>query len=296
MTRRKARSAVWTLFDPGGANSARRCRGRVASSLSSNGKGRLVGLAAGPSKAACPIPARWDSRKSAAMLIIRAKQLAALDRRSEQQFRHRLLESIRQDHPTYSALSPVVLDCLVGMGLRRARSLGLSWQSSLTQFVHLMAGVAPDFDLHPAIHAGLVNSAVPHDERIEALAESLPDGVWDEAAQEASTLGWFLTEDGFDASPAQRIARALRRALPQAVVAQAVDLDQRAARAMDRAVQAGFIGADGQFVYAACDLLYGHGFETALDWARALWSDTDDSDLRAALLRARIAIDTGAWL
>ncbi|WP_027147569.1 hypothetical protein, partial [Methylobacter marinus] len=131
------------------------------------------------------------------MLTIQPHQLSLLDQHQEQRFRATLCRHIQQTYPAYARLSPITLTRLIGFGLARARCYGFTWQASLGAFVYLMAAVAPDFDRHPAIHALLVNTALPVEGRLAALTERLPPGVWTEAGRAAGTIGWFLSQDSF---------------------------------------------------------------------------------------------------
>ncbi len=230
------------------------------------------------------------------MLKITPLQMAVFEQGQEQRFRKQVREEIQQSYAEYAGISPIILDHLLDLALQRARSYGFTWQSTLGQFVYLMAAIAPNFDLHPAIHAGLVNPGVPVEERINELVKNLPDGVWTEATEHASTLGWFLTEDAFNVKPATRIAMALSNALPQDLATTPSELESKVLPAMARAKATGLDTEDGQFVFAAGVIVYGIGFETRLDWAKDALDPELTPDLRAALLRARIAIDTAAWL
>jgi hypothetical protein len=148
------------------------------------------------------------------MLTLHPRQIDRLDQYQEQQFRTTLCTHIRRQYPAYAQVSPTTLTCLIGFGLARARGYGFTWQSSLGQFVYLMAAVAPNFDLHPAIHALLTNAALPAEHRIPSLIERLPPGVWTEAAGNAGRIGWFLSQDSFGLDRPARIRLALANALP----------------------------------------------------------------------------------
>ena len=230
------------------------------------------------------------------MLKITPSQMAAFGEGQERRFRRQVLDEIQRSYPDYAGLAPVILDRLLDMALKRARGYGFAWESTLGQFAYLMAAIAPNFDLHPAIHAGLVNPGVPAEGRIDALVENLPDGVWTEAKAAASTLGWFLAEDAFAAKPSARIAMALSNALPQDIPAPPSELEGKVLPAMERGKGLGFADEDGQYVFAACQIIYGAGFETRLAWAKDALDPEYTPALRTALLRARVAIDTAAWL
>jgi hypothetical protein len=230
--------------------------------------------------------------KKACMLTLHPRQIKLLDQHQEQQFRVTLRKYIQQEYPAYAPVSPAILTRLIGFGLARARSYGFAWQSSLGQFVYLMAAVAPNFDLHPAIHSILANADLPAEKRIASLTERLPPGVWAEAADTASTIGWFLDKDGFKFDRHARILLALANALP-VITAPSETLVQRA---LTRAEALGFLTEDSQFVFAACCLHYGENFELQALWAKELLTPAFTSQAKTALLRVRLALDAGLWL
>jgi hypothetical protein len=224
------------------------------------------------------------------MLTLHPRQIDRLDQYQEQQFRTTLCTHIRRQYPAYAQVSPTTLTCLIGFGLARARGYGFTWQSSLGQFVYLMAAVAPNFDLHPAIHALLTNAALPAEHRIPSLIERLPPGVWTEAAGNAGRIGWFLSQDSFGLDRPARIRLALANALPDL----AAPVQQTVQEAIQRAEAQGFVAEDSQWVFAACCLHYGDNFETQAPWAKGLEAFTPPA--RTALLRVRLALDAGIWI
>lgn len=69
-------------------------------------------------------------------------------------------------------------------GVDKARSYGLTWESSLTIFVSHMLTINPDFDRHPAVQAVLVDPEIPGDEKMQALLGLVDDDEWEEAAKQ----------------------------------------------------------------------------------------------------------------
>ncbi|MBX3667241.1 MAG: hypothetical protein KF778_02475 [Rhodocyclaceae bacterium] len=230
------------------------------------------------------------------MLTITADQLERLDQTQQARFASALCASIQTDYPDYARLAPVVLQVLVANALARAQSYGLTWRSSLEQFVRLMAAVAPNFDTHPAIQAGLGNDTVEPDERLPLLVKTLPDGVWAEAAENSSNLGWYLRANQVPAASEARIAAALANALPQKFRPATLNAAPFVAQSCRRAAELGLPGEDGGFTFAACNFLYGAGFESRVAWVADIFAPHIAPPLRVALLKARAAIDSGVWL
>jgi hypothetical protein len=71
----------------------------------------------------------------------------------------------------------------VAQGIARARSFGLTWESTIATFVALRFEVARDFDEHPHIHQILMDESVPPDSRIDLLLQQVSDVDWEEASQ-----------------------------------------------------------------------------------------------------------------
>jgi len=230
------------------------------------------------------------------MLSITAKQTQAFDQYQDQQFLQRLCAHIQQTYSDYADMSPVALFRLVEFALVRAKSYGLTWQSSLGQFVYLMAAIAPNFDMHPAIHAILTNQALAPENRISSLSQRLPAGVWQEAITNTSTIGWFLTNDGFGYERADRFRLALPNALPKTTTEQTDNLDVKIKQALQSAEKWGFVTEDQQFVFTAASLYYGENLSTEMPWSNDTFTAGYTPDVQCALLRVRMAIDTGIWI
>ncbi|PZN84118.1 MAG: hypothetical protein DM484_03220 [Candidatus Methylumidiphilus alinenensis] len=229
------------------------------------------------------------------MIIISTRQMDFFQQQQERQFRERLQAGVLEECPDYAGLPHDTLSHLISLALQRAGKYGFTWQSTLAQFVFLMTAIAPNFDLHPAIHAGLVNPGVPAEDRIDLLEENLPDGVWDEAAERASTLGWYLTSDTYSLTPPNRIAQALANALPQDILTALSKRDTTVSPALNHARLKGFETEDGQFVFAACQIVYGESFDTRFDWARKIFA-SGNPEIQAVQLRDQLTQDKKLWI
>ncbi|HMU64787.1 MAG TPA: hypothetical protein PKD35_08900 [Nitrosomonas sp.] len=235
------------------------------------------------------------------MLTIRSQQMEALESYQQLQFRKMLCEHIQQEYPVYGKVSSSTLMKLIGFGLTRARNYGFSLQSSLGQFIYLMAAIAPNFDLHPAINAFLVNNKIPADNRLEVSLENLPDGVWDEAIQQSSHIGWFLIDNMSSQPPIVRIVSALNLALR---TDKTTDNEVRSITSVDNAIATalshGWKSEDAQFVFAAAWVMYGDNFSTSgatkYPWIKNVFDSKSAIKIQVALLRIRMALDFQIWL
>lgn len=234
------------------------------------------------------------------MLRIGSAQMAAVERALESRFRDELLGHIRESYPAYSKLSEPILGGLLDTALQRAMGYGLNSPQSIAQFVALMAAVAPNFDLHPAVHAILVNPALPANGRIEALVDRLPDKVWDEVQAQASSIGWFLESDSFGMGAAGRIAAALGKALRAGAAGTGRKVSsEESSQAAAAAAKHGWHSEDARFVFAAAWLLYGEGFDTLGDrfpWLSDVFDPGSAVKTQVVLMRMRLALDRQIWL
>lgn len=126
------------------------------------------------------------------MLKIRDDQFGAFLPKEEQELVDFIVEHLYAEHRRYVApLPPDDLRQMVVNGMRRARGHGLDTAATLASFVALMFVIAPNFDEQPAIRAGLDDTSVPPDQRIDKMMERVPDSAWDEAERNYDADAWF---------------------------------------------------------------------------------------------------------
>ena len=233
------------------------------------------------------------------MLNLAATQMASLDSAQQQGFEQTLAQMMRSDYPVPALMPPAVLARVVNTGLRRASTYGLTQQRSLGNFVLLMAGVAPNFDLHPAVHDALTQPGLPPDQRPEQLVQLVSADQWEEVAAQAGHIGWHLASDTYGASRPARIAAAL----PQ-VAAQSTrymrPLDDAQAQAACQAAQAhGWTSEDTQFSYAAAVMAWGPGFSQDRErhpWLADVFKPQWQPHQQHIRLKLRLGAEHGLWV
>lgn len=123
---------------------------------------------------------------------IRESNMEAFAGSAECDFIERVMTHLRENHTVLVAPLPDdVLREMVTNGVARGRSHGLTWESTLTAFVALMFEVAPNFDEHPKVRAGLEAPFLEPDERIQYLPDYVGDEAWREAEQNYDESAWF---------------------------------------------------------------------------------------------------------
>lgn len=126
------------------------------------------------------------------MYKLRADQIESLERDAERRFLVRLVDHLRQHHADIVAQFPEdILREMAESGLRRAKSHGLTEESSVTAFVSLMFEIAPNFDEHPTVRQVLEDEDLDADDRMEDLLEAVSEEEWEEAHEAYDANVWF---------------------------------------------------------------------------------------------------------
>jgi hypothetical protein len=137
------------------------------------------------------------------MLKIRPEQIAVFQPVAEAAFISRVVEYLRQElaetivqlpsgTTTLKELPLETLTAMVEHGITRARSYGLSWESSLATFVAFMFIVAPNFDSHPLIQRVLKDPEVAPEARLEQLWQKTTEENWQAAKHHYDPQAWNL--------------------------------------------------------------------------------------------------------
>jgi hypothetical protein len=114
---------------------------------------------------------------------VRADQIQAYEADSEPRFTAQIINHLSIHQPeTISGIPPEELITKVELFKARARSYGLTWQSSITGFVAICFAVGPNFDRQPRIHSVLTDASIEPDQRVEQLRHRVSDRDWGEAA------------------------------------------------------------------------------------------------------------------
>jgi hypothetical protein len=118
------------------------------------------------------------------MLVIREEQMVALRAAADGALCERLYAHMRTAHPDAvaqygePAARAHVVRCVA-----EARSVGLTWELCIADFVSLAFTVAPYFYAHPAVAAALreIAAAPNPDADFFLLGQRVPGAAWDEA-------------------------------------------------------------------------------------------------------------------
>jgi hypothetical protein len=142
------------------------------------------------------------------MLIIRPEQLEVFKPVAEVAFRRRVVDYLQENHPqvavqlpngitTINQIPEEIIHKMVENGIEKARSYGMTWESSLTSFVVLMFVAAPNFDEHPLIQRGLRDESVEVDSRINKLWDRTSEQNWEAVKEKYDANAWrFKPQEG----------------------------------------------------------------------------------------------------
>lgn len=141
------------------------------------------------------------------MLTIRHEQIEAFREVAEAAFERRVAAYVREEHgeePVALAsgeralreLDEEALLRLVRRGIARARSHGMTWESTVTAFVVLMFTVAPNFDSHPLIRRALRDPSVEPDLRLEEIWDKVTAENWEAARASYDAAAWDSAGEG----------------------------------------------------------------------------------------------------
>jgi hypothetical protein len=134
------------------------------------------------------------------MLKFRAEQMRVIERALEERFVNRLVGHLRDHHADTEVKLPgqttrlgdlpePKLRELVCRGIARARTYGLTWESTITAFVAIMFEVAPNFDRMPIARLAL-RAKIESNLRIDCLLAALSSDDWARAARNYAPQAW----------------------------------------------------------------------------------------------------------
>lgn len=149
------------------------------------------------------------------LLSIRAEQMAVIETVAQEGFVRRIAEHLRADYPqarvrlpdednyTVEGLPEEKLHELVRSGIRRARSYGLTLESSIAGFVAVMFEVAPNFDTHRLCQVLLNDEEVEPDRRLDEMLDVLTEKNWESIRVDYDPTAWEFAETTGEPEPEQ---------------------------------------------------------------------------------------------
>ncbi len=146
-------------------------------------------------------------------LSIRAEQISVIEAVAQEKFVHRIAVHLLEEYPKAvvtlpdDAKFPVdelpeeMLYDLVRVGIARARSYGLTFESAIAAFTAVMFEVAPNFDAHRLCQVLLDDEEIEPNARLDELMNVLNEKNWESVRAEYDPNAWKAeAENGADES------------------------------------------------------------------------------------------------
>lgn len=124
------------------------------------------------------------------MFVIRPQLMEAFEQAACDEFIFRVCDYLRRHHArAVAAYSDDQLEPMVRVGVRRARSRGLTLENKIGFYVALMFEIAPNFDEHPAVRE-LLGAGENVDASMDLLPVHISEEQWQEANDQADPRVW----------------------------------------------------------------------------------------------------------
>lgn len=129
-------------------------------------------------------------------MVIRQQQLDNFILSDENKFVRSLMQHIREENPERVPGYPDnLLEEMVRVGIKRAKSHGFKQAENLSAFVVVMFEVAPNFDEQTEIKKFLNDRRTPVEQRLDRTIERASSEAWEEAADIYDAEAWFPKQD-----------------------------------------------------------------------------------------------------
>jgi len=144
--------------------------------------------------------------KDQMLLSIRSEQMSVIETFVQEGFVRRIAEHLLANYPqalvrlpgedvfTVDALPEETLYDLIRSGIRRARSYGFTFESSIAGFVAVMFEIAPNFDTHRLSQVLLNDEEVEPNARLDELLNVLTEKNWEAIRTDYDPQAWEFAE------------------------------------------------------------------------------------------------------
>lgn len=116
-------------------------------------------------------------------MIIRKHQMEAFKLDRERRFRNRLERIVRALYPRrLRRMTDAEISALVERGVQDAVGYGITYETSVADFLGLTLDIGPTFHRHPRIRKILEDKRIPANDRVAILFENVSRVEWIEIA------------------------------------------------------------------------------------------------------------------
>ncbi len=140
-------------------------------------------------------------------LSIRAEQMSVIETVAQEKFVHRIAVHLLEEYPKAVVILPddekfpvdelpeETLYDLVRVGIARARSYGLTFESAIAAFTAVMFEISPNFDTHQLCQVLLNDEEVEPNVRLDELMKVLNEKNWESIRAEYDPKAWQAEEE-----------------------------------------------------------------------------------------------------
>jgi len=229
------------------------------------------------------------------MLKLRPEQFEVFQEQAERKFVQQLQHSLAEKYPHLLPCFPdAIQNQIVINMINRAKSWGISWQSSLVIFAELMIAIAPNFDEQTEIRDALKSDTKQINQIMKTITDHVPETVWAKAEASADDLPLFLNADYLNASLIDQTISAIPLVLWDKMTD--IDAQQYAKNAYQYANQLGLNGLnDAPLTLAVWRGLYGSEFKNpkVYPWVNDIMYNKGQPREILSMIKFRISLDHG---
>ena len=139
-------------------------------------------------------------------MIIRSEQITVFQSAAEDEFESDLCSHLRENYAESLVRLPEeeylvkdlpdeTLHRLVGVGIGRARSYGLTFESSIAAYTALMFEAAPNFDKHRLSNLCLKDQNIDPNDRLDEILKAFSDKHWERIKSDYDVDAWEPVEE-----------------------------------------------------------------------------------------------------
>jgi len=227
------------------------------------------------------------------MLKIRPEQFEVFQEQAERKFIQQLQLSLAEKYPHLLPCFPDAIqnEIVINM-INRAKSWGITWQSSLVIFAELMIAIAPNFDEQTEIRDALKSDTKQINQIMKTITDHVPETVWAKAEASADDLPLFLNTEYLNASLIDQTISAIPLVLWDKMTD--INAQQYAKSAYQYANQLGLKGLnDAPLTLVVWRGLYGSEFKNpkVYPWVNDIMYNKGQPREILSMIKFRIALD-----
>lgn len=229
------------------------------------------------------------------MFTLRPEQFQVFQEHAEHKFAQKLQHVLAEAYPHVLPCFPDEIQNKIVMNMiNRAKSWGITWESSLTIFAELMIVIAPNFDEQTEIRDTLKSDRIQINQTMKMITDIIPEVTWHKAKANADELPLFLSANYLNTSLMNQTISAIPLVLWDKIAN--INAYQYAINAFQYATQLGLNGLnDAPLTLVVWQCLYGSKFQNpkVYSWVNNIINNKRHPREILEIIKFRIALDHG---